>query len=146
MDIKKIITGLWILLSVVIMIIIFTFSHQDGDKSSKISNSVATVVASTTSTSASVNRINLNVRKCAHVALFALLGLSVMGWSRSWWKSMIFCYAYAAFDELHQLFINGRGAKITDTFIDAIGFVSAIVLWCLVAWVINRCKNIKKGV
>ena len=42
--------------------------------------------------------------------------------------AIIICYSYAAIDEFHQYFVPGRAGRFTDTLIDAIGFVTAIVI------------------
>jgi len=43
--------------------------------------------------------------------------------------SLIFCLFYAASDEIHQLFVPGRGAKATDVLIDGIGALIGIGLY-----------------
>ena len=70
--------------------------------------------------------------------VFALLGMTVVGLTKSVHKSIIICYIFAILDEVHQYFILGRTAKISDTFIDALGFLSIIMAW----WILMRLKDI----
>lgn len=73
-------------------------------------------------------------RKGAHVAEYALLMLLVVrfftaifpkeSFPRITLVSFAFCVAYAASDELHQLFVPYRGGKLTDVLIDTAGALS----------------------
>lgn len=40
--------------------------------------------------------------------------------------SLVFCILYAISDELHQLFVPGRGAQVKDVVIDSSGAVVGI--------------------
>jgi len=42
--------------------------------------------------------------------------------------SAIIAYLYALSDEIHQYFIPGRTAKISDTFIDLVGIIAGIII------------------
>lgn len=35
--------------------------------------------------------------------------------------SLVFCILYAISDEVHQVFVPGRGAQVTDVLIDSFG-------------------------
>ena len=37
-----------------------------------------------------------------------------------------FCILYAASDELHQLFVDGRGAQVKDVLIDSAGSIVGV--------------------
>ncbi len=43
--------------------------------------------------------------------------------------SLIFCILYAITDEIHQLFVPGRGTEVTDVLIDGIGALIGIGLY-----------------
>lgn len=79
------------------------------------------------------------VRKCAHMFLYFVLGIFMFLFFRFRTNyphmiSLLCCYLYACSDEIHQLFVNGRSAQLTDTFIDLAGaaigiFIVSIVLY-----------------
>jgi VanZ family protein len=84
-------------------------------------------------------------RKSAHVFEYAVLMLLTFrfvrrvfvreAFLRQLLLSGAFSLAYAATDELHQFFIFGRGAKMTDVLIDGLGIVVMVgglfLLWKL---------------
>ena len=41
--------------------------------------------------------------------------------------SILFCFIYACSDEIHQLFLDGRTAKVLDVCIDTCGSSLAII-------------------
>ena len=69
------------------------------------------------------------LRKCAHMAEYGLL------WFLWWralghgpkWPAAAIAIAYAATDELHQHFVEGRHGTPVDVLIDAAGIALAIV-------------------
>ena len=88
-----------------------------------------------------------NIRKWAHVYVYALLGISCTATAVLWLPHtglehqfclcVAVCAAYAASDEFHQLFVPGRAGLVSDVFIDACGFVPAIAL--ALVWV--HCRH-----
>ena len=50
--------------------------------------------------------------------------------------SVLLAWSYAFTDEIHQLFVSGRGGKISDVFIDLLGIL-------IVAKLINKLKQTK---
>ncbi len=89
-------------------------------------------------------------RKSAHVFEYAVLMLLMFRFVRrafprdvflGWLSlSMVCSLAYAATDELHQFFVFGRGAKMTDVAIDGIG-----IIFMVVGLLVFRKWNGKKG-
>ena len=95
-----------------------------------------------------INLIVFLVRKCAHLAEYAILGLLV--WRalrkpvphdpRPWrWSSaggaLLIIALYASSDEIHQLFVPQREGKIHDVVIDTIGAALALLaLWAIGKW------------
>ena len=78
------------------------------------------------------------VSKVAHVIEYAILAWLIQrarGDRRAWWQSWLIAVAYAATDEFHQLFVPGRGSRITDVMIDAAG---AAIGLALAVWRMNR--------
>ncbi|MCX6966663.1 MAG: VanZ family protein [Verrucomicrobia bacterium] len=86
-------------------------------------------------TFAQLEMVKLLARKAAHVSEFALLALLFLralsyerGDARKWISSAwVLATAYAASDELHQLFVPGRDGKILDVVLDSMG--AAFGLW-----------------
>lgn len=133
-------TGLFIM-----MLIIFFFSHQPGEVSTKVSNAVAnTLQIEQQSEHVSVSTqplfAGLNIRKYAHIILYFLLGvfavLSVKENQQKWYVKLftafIICFLYSCSDELHQMFVPGREASIRDLCVDSIGYGIAIVFGLVV--------------
>ncbi len=85
-------------------------------------------------------RINHPVRKCAHATEYAILGSFLAGTvigSRhnnnrriQFLLCLLIGAAYAATDELHQLFVPGRAGKFTDVLIDSGGVIIGLLVAC----------------
>jgi len=78
---------------------------------------------------------DLVLRKIAHVAIYALLWLTLAraaDWRRPILVSVI-AVLYAASDEIHQSFVEGRHGTATDVAIDAVGIGLAAAVWLLSA-------------
>lgn len=151
--IKKVIK---IILVLICMITIFTFSNDSSYESTKKSNKLIITVAEIISN----KQLNKNdkekyiekfvfiVRKGAHFSIYFLLGLLVASLLKEYnildkrmiIYSLIFCFIYACSDEMHQLFINGRSGEIRDVLIDSLGAFIGISLYYLV----RRRKNEQK--
>ena len=97
-----------------------------------------------------VNKMHTPVRKLAHMAEFGSLAslafLFLLTWAgKVLWRyaaSLGFALIYAATDELHQLFSDGRGARLSDVLIDFTGAFIACTLLLIVVIVIRRQKRI----
>ena len=97
-----------------------------------------------------VRAIVIIVRKCAHLAEYALLALLLWRALRkppkpdapAWrWSEAGLVLAlvglYAATDELHQAFVPSRQGCVTDVLIDTSG--AALALLCL--WAVGRLRK-----
>lgn len=75
------------------------------------------------------------VRKTAHVVLYFVLGALICNvvweyvkrWSVVLLTSVTVACLYAVSDELHQLFVGGRSAQVTDVLLDTVASVVGIV-------------------
>ena len=83
-----------------------------------------------------VEAFQFTFRKLAHLCLFALLGVTVLMSVITYEKlkvylrilySLIFCFIYAATDELHQLLSAGRSCEFRDFLIDATGSLLGVI-------------------
>lgn len=69
------------------------------------------------------------VRKSAHFFAYLVLGvlvvnsLKVFGVTgpRLYMSAILVCILYAVTDEVHQLFVPGRGCQLRDVLIDSVG-------------------------
>ena len=89
------------------------------------------------------------LRKMAHFTIYMILGILIMSFInlfrfKKGEKIAITILAglgYAAFDELHQSFVPGRTALLTDVMIDTIG----VTIGCLIILgIIALVKKIRK--
>ncbi len=137
-------------LAVVWMCVIFSFSAQTKEESSVVSEGLSYRMVSTTGLLFRLHideeqireiagAIERSVRKCAHMAEFAILGWLLYGWlcGRQLTRLRRACVAaglailYACSDEIHQLFVKGRSGKISDVAIDSMGVVLGMVFLLL---------------
>lgn len=142
---KKTIIRMLILIAIVIwMFSVFQFSDQNGEESSNLSREVASKVVETEE---QINQIEPYVRKLAHVTEYAIGGMLFLSLfltcNFSDKKRMLFSFfvgvEYAAIDEIHQLFIDGRSGQIVDVLIDSIGVAIGI---CVLMFVYKMAKKI----
>lgn len=81
-----------------------------------------------------ISQLNHFVRKFAHFFAYMILGILVTnGFKKNGSKkvflfSFAICVIYAVSDELHQLFVPGRGCELKDIIIDSAGSLSGIFL------------------
>lgn len=86
-------------------------------------------------------------RKAAHFTEYTLLGLSLYLMLSAWMLSskkkpyyltLILAFLYASTDELHQIFVSGRGPQLFDVLIDTSGAFFAILLITLIQLLIKK--------
>ena len=97
--------------------------------------------------------LEANVRKLAHMALYASLGFFAYAFFYLVFQykkmiklrlifalpfSLLFSLCYASLDEFHQSFVQGRGDSISDVMVDMKGAVIGILV-SLLAFVIYNC-------
>lgn len=116
------------ILSIVVMLSIFWFSHQDGRESARQSTYVKKQV-----NKAIGKKVRFNVRKNAHFFIYMVLGMSLLLSREKTGKREIlevvgFVILYAISDEYHQRFIPGREASFRDIFIDTLGGISGVLV------------------
>lgn len=127
------------------MCIIFYLSAQPAETSDELSKGILKTVLKAfghifnisikTSTDANqLGMLNHILRKFGHgIMYFVLAMLTVNAFLRTGIKgfklhaySFVFCVIYAITDEMHQLFVPGRGGQVTDVLIDSIGIIIGI--------------------
>ena len=134
---------IWSYLAVVLwMGLIFFFSSQPADDSKELSTGVTEVILSVVEAVAPesdlfVDHLHHFVLKNAHFLIYFVLGILVVRAFRlseiQGKKSIVFalaiCIVYAISDELHQLFVPGRGAQVKDVLIDSTGAFVGIIIY-----------------
>jgi VanZ family protein len=129
----------------------FYLSSQPAVQSDELSKKVTEIIIEkvgalvpldfeTSTTADLVARFNHVVRKFAHFGIYFVLGLFVMNAFRrsgiSGFKgflfSLVFCILYAISDEIHQVFVPGRGAQFTDVLIDSFGSFVGIGMYSVI--------------
>jgi VanZ family protein len=88
------------------------------------------------------------IRKSAHFTEYAILSMllyySLAKITRLEWRprpalwSLLIAVAYSLTDELHQMFVPGRGPSIFDSGIDSMGAAAGIVLIYFGSWMARR--------
>ena len=71
---------------------------------------------------------DLVLRKLAHTAEYAVLGLLLFRALENAWAAFLLGAAYAVTDELHQAFVPGRQGAPLDVAIDAAGVAVGVLL------------------
>ena len=123
--------------------VIFAMSAMPGDVSGAQSGSitelvleVVSVIAGEHAQSIARHSVEFFVRKGAHMAEYAVLlvlyrrALRLSGAGYAGIKALFLCVLYAATDEFHQHFVEGRGPAAADVVIDAAG---AAIGWGIAA-------------
>ena len=132
-----------LVITVMMYLVIFSMSAQDGETSGGLSEKLTALIVSRDS--ASFSAMHHLVRKSAHVCEFALLfimwfgcmdeAFSVLSAKLRVGVPYAMTFASAAVDELHQLTVPGRSGQVTDVMIDMLG-VSVLALALL--WYYRR--------
>lgn len=162
MKLKRIIS---IILVLVWMSIIFSFSGQKGTKSGNTSKAVSRTIVNITGIGNKygetkkeeiVDIIEPIIRKIAHYTLYTIGGIIIINCIYQFYKEerkLIFVSSsigilYAITDELHQLVVSGRSAKIADVIIDTLGILTGVTIFLLINQLIEKIiklKNKNKG-
>ena len=145
------------------MILIFCFSAQKAEESGQISGTLSYQLVKTANhffalgydtdkMEQMAENIDYPVRKMAHATEYAILAvlmyLNVCQYMPRTAKRYVLAWAgaalYAATDEFHQLFVEGRSGMISDVGIDSIGAAVGILMICLMTFLWNNIKIIKR--
>lgn len=124
--------------------LIFFFSAQNEDSSTVASDGVMNVVLDASPVSkenldeSQLENVEVLVRKSAHFILFFVLGVYAylsaesLELKKKLIIALLFCFSYGIFDEVHQLFIDGRSGEVRDAAIDfcgsALGIFSILII------------------
>ncbi len=129
------------------MIVIFSFSSADANKSTGTSDKVITTMIEIKDKITNnetpnnekeiiVKNSSFYIRKLAHITEYLILGFLMFNLLKQYSVTNIY-YAiglsilYSCTDEFHQLFISGRSGSIRDVLIDSIGILIGTYLYKL---------------
>lgn len=134
-------------LTIIWMGIIFLFSNQKAVVSNKVSDSFIdrTIINIYEIFNGDVDeeeKLNIKgnfsvpVRKLAHFTVYFILGILILCTLKEYcvdnksiiYYAILFCFVYASFDEIHQLFVLGRSGEFKDVVLDTIGSITGILL------------------
>lgn len=143
---------IFLVLTIIWMLIISTFSSRTGDLSATDSGKIGMLMGqifvpgfenwSQEKQTEFAEKIDYPIRKTAHATEYAILGMLLVGAYVDREKTrrarILFPWligtAYAATDEFHQLFVPGRSGQISDVCLDSVGvFTGVLILWIIIA-------------
>ena len=148
----------YLILTVVWMAVIFSFSAKPGDESEIQSLRAGKIVCSifvpgyeNMSEQEQIfmaESIDYPVRKAAHATEYAILAglmLGIVVTSLINWKhllvAVLVAVVYASTDEFHQLFVPGRSGRFIDVLIDGTGALIGVLIVFLVYKLVCKIKN-----
>lgn len=131
---KKVIN---IILLIAWMCLIFFFSSQNGDESTKSSGVFDNIINIIIKDDSVKPKVKYIIRKAAHFTEYCILAILVLNVIRDYtnitYKTLILafilCALYAASDEWHQTFVAGRVGQLMDVFIDSCGILTGLILY-----------------
>lgn len=154
---------IWLTITIIWMVVIFSFSAREADESAAMSYSVGKEIGrlvipefrswSEDKQEQFAEKIDFPVRKCAHASEYAVLGVLILGTAYSFSedqkkKTVLLSWGlatlYAATDEFHQLFVPGRSCQFRDVCIDSAGALTGVLLFSLIKHKIEKSSEKKK--
>lgn len=123
----------------VCMAAIFLFSAQNAEESQELSNRFAFLLR--------FPEMVAVIRKLAHYLEFTALGASLSFAlfftfnKRKPLHTFAAGFLYAASDEFHQLFVDGRAGRVFDVFIDSLGVFSGILFFYAVMFLFIKLRR-----
>lgn len=130
--------------------IIFFLSNQFASSSNALSKEVTGVIVHVIEvvnpdTDLTMASLNNTVRKNAHFFIYFVLAILLLETLRYRhkikWRNIfyvfLFCVLFAVSDEIHQLFVDGRGGQVRDIMIDSLGALTGIGLYLFFFWLCN---------
>lgn len=144
-----------IVLTILVIIwagVIFNFSSQVATTSNEVSTGVTEKVVDLSpqinnlpheKKEQLIEELNNKFRKYAHFMLFLIFGMLVISLVKSYsFKSvnayiltLLICLLYAVSDEIHQIFVAGRGCQRQDVVIDFSGsFLGSLIILTASTW------------
>lgn len=150
-----------IALLVLVCIVIFWFSSNNGESSTSQSDRIVDILIETffpsydkysyESQLAIHDMFAVAVRKGAHFSIYAIMGavgfaafFKIKKYSLRYLCAVAFTFLYACTDEFHQTFVSERTGKISDIFIDTFGGMLGAFLIMLFIVFLGAAKLVQK--
>ncbi len=147
---------IFLVLTILMMVVIFLFSSQNGEESGFLSDKVVAFILSLFKRGFSsfeesvrkdlIDEYSFLVRKLAHFSEYALLGFFFSSYlktgesRRVFVPSLLFGFLYSITDEVHQFFLEGRNMSFFDVAVDTSGVLFGTLVSMLVFYMIGN-KN-----
>lgn len=143
-----------IVLLFLVMVMIYSFSAQPAVESAQVSGFFAERVlhlleklfnqTASQNVEALFSSLDHYIRKFGHFSEYLVLGLLTANLFFSLLKrksirscvliSVLFCSLYAISDEVHQIFVPGRGPGVFDVLLDSVSAAIAVAI----VWLVRR--------
>jgi len=136
-----------VLVTIIWMMVIFFLSSQSAQVSNGLSKNVTIILIDLTNQAYGTNfisqihisEVNSMVRRCAHVGVYIVLSILVINTLRGsrinllmgYLLAFLICVAFACLDEIHQMFVLGRGAELQDLLMDCIGVLVGLTSYTI---------------
>ena len=147
-----------LILLIYTFITIFSFSSQEGTKSSSLSKKVArkcidifpyTKNASEEKKTEMVESCQIFIRKLAHFSIYTCVGIFIMifvsTYNMKLKTQILICvivgFIYAISDEIHQNFIPERTMSAIDVIIDTIGTINGTIIVLIIKKMYEKVKG-----
>ena len=136
------------------MALVFYLSAQPAEQSNNLSTDVTEIIVETVekvvpSVDFDLESFNHLLRKNAHFFAYLVLGIlilnavrrsGVLGF-RGIILTLFISVLFAVSDEIHQLFVPGRGGQVKDVLIDSAGAFIGILMYLLGVYIRSRAKH-----
>lgn len=116
------------------MMLLFSFSSQVAEESNQLSMGMTEIIVKIVENvvpevDLDLKSFNNTLRKAVHFLAYLVLGIlfcillrgNGFHGLRCIMLAMVICVLFAVTDELHQLFVPGRGGQVRDVIIDCAG-------------------------
>lgn len=146
----------WIL-TLLWMILIFSFSAQHAEQSQETSGGFSEILANILYSDFEIlspqrqteilSNCQFIVRKAAHFSIYGMLGILTLisckfsNIGKYQFISAIICLIYAISDEIHQYFVDGRSCELRDVIIDFSGSVTGISGILIIFYIISKIRK-----
>lgn len=156
-------------LAAAVMILIFVFSSQEADESAALSSGILQMILDGKVPVLSWIAIQTHffdiipIRKAAHFLVYLLLGVLTAASAGNFRQAGVLgtgngiegmaartllpwgiCILYAASDEFHQTFVNGRSGELRDIVIDSSGAILGVLASAFLVYLMYRIHITKQ--
>ncbi len=150
---------IFLVLTLALMLFIFSLSGQKASVSTDTSHSVSRVlltflfrgfdVLSSSEQIRLIATVDNTVRTLAHFSEYMLLSFLFaanlifysVGKIKKALLSLAGCFIFSLFDEIHQMFVPGRTFQLIDLFFDFLGSLTGLILFYVAVIILRKIKK-----